>query len=65
MAARGGADGSAKNKERIDKIKSQGGARINLDEPLIGQGTDKQPASDLEYLSRRNLNQLNGQTGTD
>jgi len=58
-AARGGTEGSFKNKERIDLIKAKGGPRLSTSggsDPLL----EKKDKSDLEYLSRRNLNKLEG-----
>ena len=56
LAARGlSGDGVNKNRERLDTIKKQGGA-IRTAEEALNPSTDN---TDLEYLSRRNLNQLN------
>lgn len=54
LAARGmSAEGVYKNRERLESIKSKGGARLT-------ETLDPNPNNaDLEYLSRRNLSQLN------
>jgi hypothetical protein len=53
------AEGANKNRDRLDSIKKAGGAIRSVDlDPLNPSAGNAN--SDLEYLSKRNLNQLDG-----